>query len=43
MSEGDTNPGDEAAPGTACTGERGGKPCRVHGGTGRVTEEIGGG
>jgi DnaJ-class molecular chaperone len=49
----DTNPGDEAAPGTPgtgenlcrhCngTGEHDGKTCPVCGGTGKVIEGIGG-
>lgn len=49
----DLNPGDQAAPGTEGTGEnvcrvcrgsgrRDGRECDNCGGTGRVTEEIGG-
>lgn len=49
-----TNPADEGAPGTPGTGEdlcpacdgsgtRSGKPCPDCGGTGRITEGIGGG
>jgi DnaJ-class molecular chaperone len=48
------NPGDEAVPGTVGTGEAicpechgsgkaGGKKCHTCGGTGRVTEGVGGG
>ena len=54
MSDPNIQPGDEAAPGTPgtgenicrhCngTGEHGGKPCLVCGGTGRVTEGLAGG
>jgi hypothetical protein len=49
----ETNPGDEAAPGTPGTGEnlcrkcsgtgdQGGQPCPECGGTGKVVEGIGG-
>ena len=51
---GELDPGDEAGPGTAGTGENlcphcrgsgehGRAPCPVCGGTGKVTEGIGGG
>jgi DnaJ-class molecular chaperone len=54
MSSGDSNPGDEAAPGTPGTGENicphcGGKgehdgaACPVCGGTGKVVEGLAGG
>ena len=54
MTDTNTNPGDEAAPGTdgtgenICrhcngTGEHDGVPCPVCGGTGRVTEGLAGG
>ena len=54
MSDPDTNPGDEAAPGTPGTGENvcphcngdgehDGVPCPVCGGSGRVTEGVAGG
>jgi DnaJ-class molecular chaperone len=51
----DINPGDEAAPGTPGTGEdvcpsckgtgrlASGQPCAVCGGSGKITEGIGGG
>lgn len=50
----DTNPGDEAAPGTPGTGEdvcphchgtgkMESKPCEECGGTGKITRAIGGG
>ena len=53
MSDSDNNPGDEAEPGTPgtgenfcrhCggTGEHDGVPCPVCGGTGRITEGVGG-
>ena len=54
MSDPDTNPGDDAAPGTPGTGENvcphcggngehDGKPCEVCGGTGKVIEGLAGG
>ncbi len=53
LDPGDLNPGDEAPPGTAGTGEdicpgcrgegsRDGRRCETCGGTGRVVEGIGG-
>lgn len=54
MADNDTNPGDEAAPGTPGTGEnlcrecdgtgqRDGTPCPACGGTGKVIEGLAGG
>ncbi|MDP8995086.1 MAG: hypothetical protein M3N07_08935 [Pseudomonadota bacterium] len=54
MSDPDTNPGDEAAPGTPGTGENicprcngsgrdGGRACALCGGTGKVVEGLAGG